>query len=105
MVKNLTFDIRYDNELAHEYYGDGEKLTKKYIYPSCISNMSCTDKTSLENIYHDKHVQFPKEYDSTQTYPPIHFMSVTAEDDTSADDLRKVQVPHGLNVEILDFDE
>ncbi|XHG03400.1 hypothetical protein AWENTII_006710 [Aspergillus wentii] len=88
MVKNLTFDIRYDNELAHEYYGDGEKLTK-----------------NLENIYHDKHVQFPKEYDSTQTYPPIHFMSVTAEDDTSADDLRKVQVPHGLNVEILDFDE
>ncbi|KAI9925065.1 hypothetical protein MW887_006473 [Aspergillus wentii] len=88
MVKNLTFDVRYDNELAHEYYGDGKKLADQ-----------------MRNIYKNQHVTFPDEYDSTQTYPPIHFMSVTAEDDTSADDLRKVQVPHGLNVEILDFDE
>jgi hypothetical protein len=25
-----TFDVHYDNELAHEYYGDGERLAKRY---------------------------------------------------------------------------
>lgn len=24
-----TFDIRYDNELAHQYYGEGDQLTQK----------------------------------------------------------------------------
>jgi len=28
-----TFDIRYDNELAHDYYGDGKKLADKYATP------------------------------------------------------------------------
>lgn len=25
-----TFDIHFDNELAHDYYGDGKKLAEKY---------------------------------------------------------------------------
>ncbi|RDH22340.1 hypothetical protein M747DRAFT_303984 [Aspergillus niger ATCC 13496] len=58
MTKGLTFDIRYDNELAHEYYGDGDKLTKR-----------------LQDVYKDKHLEFPQCFDSTLTTPPIHFMS------------------------------
>ncbi|OGM50955.1 hypothetical protein ABOM_000506 [Aspergillus bombycis] len=88
MVKNLTFDIRYDNELAHDYYGDGEKLTNR-----------------LQQIYHDKNLQFPNQFDSTSTYPPIHFMSVEASDDANVEDLRSVNVPPGLNVEIIDFED
>ncbi|GKZ31568.1 hypothetical protein AbraIFM66950_000141 [Aspergillus brasiliensis] len=83
-----TFDIRYDNELAHEYYGEGDKLTKQ-----------------LENVYKGKHLQFPHYFDSTLTTPPIHFMTVEAPDDVDVDGLRNVEVPRGLNVEILDFDQ
>ncbi|GMF69821.1 unnamed protein product [Aspergillus oryzae] len=25
-----TFDVRYDNELAHDYYGDGKQLAEQY---------------------------------------------------------------------------
>ncbi|GKZ25435.1 hypothetical protein AbraIFM66951_000647 [Aspergillus brasiliensis] len=88
MTKNLTFDVRYDNELAHQYYGDGEKLTK-----------------NLENVYQGKNLQFPKDYDSTSTWPPIHFMSVKAPDDVDVDGLKNVHVPSGLNVEIIDFED
>ncbi|KAE8350336.1 hypothetical protein BDV28DRAFT_151042 [Aspergillus coremiiformis] len=86
MTKDLTFDIRFDNELAHDYYGDGKKLAE-----------------SMRRVYHDKNLQFPDEFESTLTTPPIHFMSVTAPDGTDIDDLRRVDVPPGLNVEILDF--
>ncbi|KAH8429825.1 uncharacterized protein LDX57_007496 [Aspergillus melleus] len=88
MTKSLTFDVRYDNELAHQYYGDGEKLTKR-----------------MQDIYNGKNLTFPKEYDTTSTYPPISFMNVTAEDDVDVGDLRGVHVPSGLSVEIIDFDE
>ncbi|KAF5862108.1 hypothetical protein ETB97_012092 [Aspergillus alliaceus] len=86
MTKDLTFDIRYDNELAHEYYGEGKKLADNLRY-----------------VYKDKHLQFPDDFESTLTTPPIHFMSVTAPDDTEVEDLQKVNVPPGLNVEIIDF--
>ncbi|PYH43047.1 uncharacterized protein BP01DRAFT_359010 [Aspergillus saccharolyticus JOP 1030-1] len=86
MVKDLTFDVRYDNELAHDYYGDGEKLTKM-----------------LNKVYEAKHLQFPDNFDSTLTSPPIHFMSVSAPDDVEIDDLREINVPPGLNIDILDF--
>ncbi|KAL3253395.1 hypothetical protein ABHI18_009538 [Aspergillus niger] len=82
-----TFDIRYDNELAHQYYGDGDKLTKR-----------------LQDVYKDKHLEFPQYFDSTLTTPPIHFMSVEALDDVDVDELKNVHVPPGLSVEILDFD-
>ena len=79
----------------------------------------------MQDIYNGKNLLFPSEYDSTATYPPISFMkyvilvwygciqqgcrsdnnSVTAKDDVDVDGLRKVQVPSGLNVEIIDFDE
>ncbi|EAW15285.1 uncharacterized protein ACLA_059520 [Aspergillus clavatus NRRL 1] len=86
MTKDLTFDIRYDNELAHEYYGDGHKLADK-----------------LRAIYSGQNLIIPNEFESTLTTPPIHFMSVTGPDDVDVDDLKKVEVPPGLNVEILDF--
>ncbi|KAE8374916.1 hypothetical protein BDV26DRAFT_295519 [Aspergillus bertholletiae] len=86
MVKDLTFDVRYDNELAHEYYGDGKQLAD-----------------NLRKYYHDKSLKFPDEFESTLTTPPIHFMSVEASDDADLDDLRSVCVPPGLNVEIIDF--
>ncbi|PYI08772.1 hypothetical protein BO78DRAFT_364138 [Aspergillus sclerotiicarbonarius CBS 121057] len=53
-----TFDVRYDNELAHEYYGDGTKLS-----------------ANLREIYKDKHLEIPDQFDSTMTTPPIHFMT------------------------------
>ncbi|BCS02003.1 uncharacterized protein AKAW2_60267S [Aspergillus luchuensis] len=87
MTKGLTFDVRYDNELAHQYYGEGERLTK-----------------TLQDVYKGKNLEFPKNFDSTQTTPPIYFMSVEAPDDVDVDGLRNVDVPSGLNVEILDFD-
>ncbi|XRM44987.1 hypothetical protein ABZX51_008087 [Aspergillus tubingensis] len=82
-----TFDIRYDNELAHQYYGEGDQLTQK-----------------LQDVYKDKNLEFPHYFDSTLTTPPIHFMTVEAPDDVDVDGLRNVNVPPGLNVEILDFD-
>ncbi|PWY89180.1 hypothetical protein BO70DRAFT_393690 [Aspergillus heteromorphus CBS 117.55] len=87
MVKNLTFDVRYDNELAHEYYGEGSKLA-----------------ATIRQTYHDRDLEVPDEYDSTLTTPPIHFMSVSAPDTVDVDNLKGVQVPPGLNIEILDFD-
>ncbi|KAL4878341.1 hypothetical protein BJY04DRAFT_221277 [Aspergillus karnatakaensis] len=76
MPKNLTFDIRYDNELAHQYYGDGEKLAKR-----------------IRQVYNGKSLTIPDEWDSTSTYPPIHFMQVSAADGTNVGDLKNVQVP------------
>ncbi|KAL2782966.1 hypothetical protein BJX66DRAFT_143639 [Aspergillus keveii] len=87
MTKDLTFDIRYDNELAHQYYSDGSKLTD-----------------SIRETYKGKHLDIPDEFESTLTTPPIHFMSVSAPDDAKLDDLRSVRVPPGLNIEILDFE-
>ncbi|KAL2783036.1 hypothetical protein BJX66DRAFT_141975 [Aspergillus keveii] len=88
MPKNLTFDVRYDNELAHEYYGDGKKLADR-----------------MRQIYHDKGLTIPDQFDSTATYPPIHFMQVSAPDGIDVDGLKNVAVPQGLNVEIIDFEE
>ncbi|KAL2830316.1 hypothetical protein BDW59DRAFT_23671 [Aspergillus cavernicola] len=85
-MKDLTFDIRYDNELAHEYYGDGEKLAR-----------------IMRETYHDKGLQIPEEFESTLTTPPMHFMNVSAPEDVDVDELRDVAVPPGLRVEILDF--
>ncbi|RAH76901.1 hypothetical protein BO86DRAFT_324508, partial [Aspergillus japonicus CBS 114.51] len=53
-----TFDVRYDNELAHDYYGDGSKLAN-----------------NLRKIYEAQHLEIPDEFESTLTTPPIHFMS------------------------------
>ncbi|GFF39659.1 hypothetical protein IFM46972_05955 [Aspergillus udagawae] len=82
MPKQLTFDVRYDNELAHQYYGDGEKV---------------------RNIYNDKGLTIPDEFDSTSSYPPIHFMQVSAPDGTDVGDLKNVPIPDGLSIEIIDF--
>ncbi|KAE8166805.1 hypothetical protein BDV40DRAFT_296234 [Aspergillus tamarii] len=86
MVKDFTFDVSYENELAHIYYGDGKKLANH-----------------LREIYHDKHLQFPDEFDSNLTTPPIHYMSVEAPDEADLDDLKNVNVPPGLNVDILEW--
>ncbi|RAH69491.1 uncharacterized protein BO66DRAFT_392433 [Aspergillus aculeatinus CBS 121060] len=87
-MKDLTFDVRYDNELAHDYYGEGSKLAN-----------------NLRQIYKAKNLQIPDEFESTSTYPPIHFMMVSAPDDVDVDGLRQVNVPPGLNIEIMDFEE
>lgn len=31
--------------------------------------------SSMRRIYHDKNLQFPNEFESTLTTPPVHFMS------------------------------
>ncbi|KAF7162552.1 hypothetical protein CNMCM5623_007798 [Aspergillus felis] len=90
MTKDLTFDVHFDNELAHEYYGDGEELTKK-----------------LREIYHDRNLKFPDVFDSTLTTPPDEAdrypISVEAPDDVKIEELQKVEVPPGLHVDIIDF--
>ncbi|KAL2843176.1 hypothetical protein BJY01DRAFT_248760 [Aspergillus pseudoustus] len=87
MPKELTFDVRYDNELAHQYYGDGDVLAKK-----------------IREIYDGKSLTIPDSFDSTKTFPPIHFMQVSAPDGTDVQDLKDVSVPSGLNIEIIDFE-
>ncbi|RDW92944.1 uncharacterized protein DSM5745_00266 [Aspergillus mulundensis] len=87
MTKDLTFDIRYDNELAHEYYGDGKKLADR-----------------VRTIYDGKRLDIPDTFDSTFTHPPIHFMQVRAPDDIDMGDLRNVDVPNGLQIEIMEFE-
>ncbi|KAK9616504.1 hypothetical protein V6Z98_007900 [Aspergillus fumigatus] len=82
MTKDLTFDIHFDNELAHDYYGDGK---------------------NLREIYHDRNLKFPDVFDSTLTTPPVHFISVEAPDDVKIEELQKVEVPPGLHVDIIDF--
>ncbi|GIC92859.1 uncharacterized protein Aud_009334 [Aspergillus udagawae] len=86
MTKDLTFDVHFDNELAHEYYGDGEELAKK-----------------LREIYHDRNLKFPDFFDSTLTSPPVHFLTVEAPDDVKIEELQNVEVPPGLHVDIIDF--
>ncbi|KAI9044713.1 uncharacterized protein KD926_011683 [Aspergillus affinis] len=86
MTRDLTFDVRYDDEYVHEYYGDGAKLAQQ-----------------MREIYHDQNLEFPDAFDSTMTVPPVHFIQVTAQDDVDVDGLRNIHVPPGLNVEILDF--
>ncbi|OJJ50674.1 hypothetical protein ASPZODRAFT_56254, partial [Penicilliopsis zonata CBS 506.65] len=58
---------------------------------------------SLREIYHDKGLVFPDDFDSTQTVPPIHFVEVSAPDDVDIDDLKRVKVPDGLTIEIHDY--
>ncbi|GAQ11830.1 hypothetical protein ALT_9151 [Aspergillus lentulus] len=108
MTKDLlqTFDIHFDNELAHDYYGDGKKLAE-----------------NLREIYHDRNLKFPDVFDSTLTTPPVHFISydshlllevlekeklirfcsVEAPDDVKIEELQNVEVPPGLHVDIIDF--
>ena len=75
----------------------------------------------MRQIYHDKNLQFPDQFDSTFTLPPIHYMQyvsytiearsrtnysrVEASDNVDVDDLKSVHVPPGLNVDIIDFDD
>ena len=69
-----TFDIRYDNELAYDYYGDGKKLADKYSTYSYILPLPVLIVCSLRDVYHDKNLTFPNDFESTTTIPPIHFM-------------------------------
>ncbi|KAL3459130.1 hypothetical protein BJX64DRAFT_291527 [Aspergillus heterothallicus] len=88
MPKNLTFDVRYDNELAHQFYGDGEKLA-----------------TRIRQVYDGNSLTIPDIWETTPTHPPVHFMHVSAPDGTNVGHLRGVQVPNGLKIEIIDFDD
>ncbi|KAF4169730.1 hypothetical protein CNMCM6936_006889 [Aspergillus lentulus] len=124
MTKDLlqTFDIHFDNELAHDYYGDGKKLAEKYGTSQPCSAVADPD-CSLREIYHDRNLKFPDVFDSTLTHPPVHFISydshllpevlekeklirfcsVEAPDDVKIEELQNVEVPPGLHVDIIDF--
>ncbi|KAL4959281.1 uncharacterized protein BDV14DRAFT_184925 [Aspergillus stella-maris] len=86
MTKELSFDIRFASMPAHEEYGDGSELANR-----------------MREIYKGRNLEFPDDFDSTLTTPPIHFMQVFAPDDTDVDELRRVDVPKGLDVEILEL--
>ncbi|KAJ6018176.1 hypothetical protein N7451_001555 [Penicillium sp. IBT 35674x] len=87
MTKELVFDVRYVNELAHTHYGDGQKLAKK-----------------LMGIYNKYNVEIADNYDTPMSETLMSLVPVSAPDGTTADDLRMVKVPPGLMIEILDFD-
>ncbi|KAL4928924.1 uncharacterized protein BDV17DRAFT_263102 [Aspergillus undulatus] len=86
MTRELSFDIRFDNIPAHDEYGDGKELADR-----------------MREIYKGKGLEFPNDFDSTLTTPPVHFMQVFAPDDVDVDALRRVNVPSGLDIEILEL--
>ncbi|KAL3472503.1 hypothetical protein BJX99DRAFT_249653 [Aspergillus californicus] len=85
MPRELTFDIRYASLPAHDQFGDGKVIAER-----------------IREIYKGKNLEIPDDFDSTLTTPPVHFMQVFAPDDVDVDELRKVTVPHGLDIDILD---
>jgi hypothetical protein len=78
LIRAKIFDVRYDNELAHEYYGDGKRLADRYSTPAASSSTTreanLTMQYRMRQIYHDKGLTIPDKFDSTMTHPPIHFM-------------------------------
>ncbi|CEL09672.1 hypothetical protein ASPCAL12805 [Aspergillus calidoustus] len=88
MTIDLTFDIRYDDELAHEYYGDGKQLSQ-----------------TVREIYRNRDLIIPDEFRSTMSSPPVNLMQVIAPDGTDVDELRRVEIPQGLSIEIWDLDD
>ncbi|KAL4751317.1 hypothetical protein BDW72DRAFT_173830 [Aspergillus terricola var. indicus] len=88
MTKELNFDIRFASVPAHDQYGDGKRLADR-----------------IREIYKGKGLEIPDDFDSTLTMPPVHYMQVSAPDDIDVNELRKVEVPGGLDIEILEFFE
>ncbi|KAA8648432.1 hypothetical protein EYZ11_000367 [Aspergillus tanneri] len=86
MPKDLTFNVHYTDEFSHNFYGDGKKLAG-----------------NMREIYHDQNIEFPDDFDSTMTVPPVHFMQVSASDDVDVEKLKAVHVPAGLDVEIHEW--
>ncbi|KAL5336884.1 hypothetical protein BJX70DRAFT_371393 [Aspergillus crustosus] len=86
MTKELSFDIRFKSVPAHDEFGDGKEFAAR-----------------IREIYHGKGLEIPDDFDSTLTTPPIHFMQVFAPDDLDVEELRKVDVPRGLDIEILEY--
>ncbi|KAL2851332.1 hypothetical protein BJX68DRAFT_266239 [Aspergillus pseudodeflectus] len=88
MTIDLTFDIRYDDEFAHEKYGDGKELSE-----------------TVRQIYRNRDLIIPDEFRSTRSRPPVNLMQVIAPDGTDVDELRRVEIPQGLSIEIWDLDD
>ncbi|KAL4803058.1 hypothetical protein BDV18DRAFT_146190 [Aspergillus unguis] len=85
MTRELSFDIRFPSVPASDQFRDGKGLAEK-----------------VREIYKGKGLEIPDDFDSTLTTPPVHFMQVYAPDDVDVDELRRVHVPYGLDVEILE---
>ncbi|KAL5001729.1 hypothetical protein BDV10DRAFT_182294 [Aspergillus recurvatus] len=56
----------------------------------------------IREIYKGKGLEIPDDFDSTLTMPPVHYMQVSAPDDIDVNELRKVKVPGGLDIGILE---
>ncbi|KAI9369650.1 hypothetical protein BJX61DRAFT_518667 [Aspergillus egyptiacus] len=85
MTKELSFDIRFDSVPAHDQFGDGKEFAQR-----------------IREIYKGRNLEIPNDFDSTLTTPPVVFMQVFAPDDVNVEELRKVAVPSGLDIEILE---
>ncbi|RDW81593.1 uncharacterized protein DSM5745_05150 [Aspergillus mulundensis] len=85
MTKELTFDIRFASVPAYDQFGGGKGLAEK-----------------IRDIYKGKGLEIPDDFDSALTTPPVHYMQVLASDDVNVDELREVDVPGWLNIEILE---
>ncbi|KAL6231891.1 hypothetical protein BDW75DRAFT_247593 [Aspergillus navahoensis] len=85
MTKELSFDIRFASVPAHDQFGDRKRLADQ-----------------IREIYKGKGLEIPNEFDSTLTMPPVHYMQVSAPDNIDVNELRKVEVPGGLDIEILE---
>ncbi|KAL3461165.1 hypothetical protein BJX64DRAFT_165721 [Aspergillus heterothallicus] len=86
MTRELSFDIRFASVPAHEEFGDGKEFAKR-----------------IREIYKGRNLEIPDDFDSSLTTPPIHYMQVFAPDDVDVEELRKVDVPRGLDIDILEY--
>ncbi|EAW15275.1 uncharacterized protein ACLA_059390 [Aspergillus clavatus NRRL 1] len=83
MTKNLSFDVYYSNELAHEQFGDDKSLIEH-----------------LRDIYDGEDLVFPDTFEHSDTTPPVQYLTVEAPDDMTVEELYEVEVPRGLMVRI-----
>ncbi|PTU23980.1 hypothetical protein P175DRAFT_0553274 [Aspergillus ochraceoroseus IBT 24754] len=86
MTKELTFDIHFDSVYSHDTLGEGKQLADR-----------------IRHIYEGRGLSIPDFYDSTLTTPPVHFMQVFAPDDVDVEELRKVHVPAGMDIDIIEL--
>ncbi|KAF9889440.1 hypothetical protein FE257_007342 [Aspergillus nanangensis] len=86
MTKDVTFNVHYSDDLSHTYYGDGKELAQH-----------------LRDIYKDQHIDFPDDFESTLTYPPVHYLQVNVPDELEVEEIQRVEVPPGLNIMVTDI--
>ncbi|KKK16038.1 hypothetical protein ARAM_004619 [Aspergillus rambellii] len=104
MTKELTFDIHFDSVYSHDTLGEGKQLADRYVFViDHVAGHLQTNCCRIRHIYEGRGLSIPDFYDSTLTTPPVHFMQVFAPDDVDVEELRKVHVPAGMDIDIIEL--